>query len=632
MPTALAVGLGCMGTGVALAAPEVSTGSLKQLSVEDLMNVEVYSASRHLEPTQAAPSAIFVLTGDDIRRSHATSVPEALRLVPGVQVARVDGNKWAVSMRGFNSREANKLLVLVDGRSIYDQLFSGTLWESQDFMLEDIDRIEVIRGPGGTLWGANAFNGIINIVTKKAGETQGVLGSAASGSEDKYAVDARYGWQSGDKQFARVYVKAYERDTGYSQTVAPYDESRARRAGFRWDWGDGSQNTLRVSGDIFHADTGIRDDPSLTEDVIHEGRNVLTHWSHELSPGNTVQVQLYYDHVSYESFGFDQRRDTYDLELQQSLHAGSRNLIVWGGGFRQMRDDTHSGLSGLVDVLPLSRSDQVQTVFAQDTIGLVPERLNLTLGLKYESTDYASAEWLPNVRLAWTPNADQTWWASVGEATRTPSRLESDLTFLSTIRLGDQFHAEHVRAYELGQRQLVTSGLWYDVALFYNDYTDLRTSEAGGLARNFMYGHSSGAEVALRWEPLDFWRIDTAYTWLLMGLGLDPQSTSNPFQLGYIEGLAARNQASIRSALDLPQNVQIDSTLRYVGRLASLNYPAYTELDLGLTWAVRPGFDVMLVGQNLLHDHHPEQAFAFSSSGMPTEVQRSVYGRVMWQF
>lgn len=624
--------LGCASAYAAPAAADVGTISLKKLSLEELMNIEVYSASRHLEPTQTSPSAIFVLTNEDIRRSHATSIPQALRLVPGVQVARVDGNKWAVSMRGFNSREANKLLVLVDGRSIYDPLFSGMLWESQDFMLEDIDRIEVIRGPGGTLWGANAFNGIINVVTKKAGDTQGTLAAAIAGTEEKYTATARYGWQSGERHFARVYAKAYERDEGYSSAAAPYDWSRARRGGFRWDWSDGDRSAVRISGDVFRAETGIREDPTLVQDVVHEGRNILTSWNRRLSENNSLRAQLYYDHVDYESVGFTQRRDTYDIELQQNVRAGTRNALVWGVGFRQMRDHTQSGLTGLVDVLPLRRSDQIQTVFAQDTLALYPGKLDLTLGIKYEETDYAPAQWLPNLRLAWTPGVDQTWWAAVGEATRTPSRLESDLTFFGSLRLGEEFGAEHVRAYELGHRRLVSPRLWYDVALFYNDYDDLRTTEAGGRARNFMYGHSRGAELALRWEATDIWRIDTAYTWLLMNLGLDPGSTSDPGQPRYIEGLAARNQASIRSELDLPWGVELDATLRYVSRLASLDYPGYTELDLGIGWPVRPGLEVTLAGQNLLHAHHPEQDFAFSATGMPTEVQRSVYGRVTWRY
>jgi iron complex outermembrane receptor protein len=615
------------------AAPDTTTGSLKQLSVEELMNVEVYSASRHLEPSQTAPSAIFVLTNDDIRRSHATSVPQALRLVPGVQVGRVDGNKWAVSMRGFNSREANKLLVLVDGRSIYDPLFSGMLWESQDFVMEDIDRIEVIRGPGGTLWGANAFNGIINIVTRNAADTQGVLAAVTAGNEEKYTLTGRYGWRPADHQAARVYVKAYERDTGFAEPVSPYDGSRMRKAGFRWDWSKPDRSdSVTVSGDVFEAKTGIREDPTLVQDIEHRGRNILARWNHELAANNTVLARLYFDDVDYGSFGFTQHRNTYDLELQHSVRFDSRHLVVWGAGLREMRDDTRSGLAGFVDVLPLHRSDDLTNVFAQDTIALVADRLNLTLGVKYERTDYAPSEWLPNIRLAWTPNAQQTWWASVGDATRVPSRIESDLTFFNTIRIGDAFRAEHVRAYEIGQRWLVVPRLWYDVSVFYNDYDDLRTGEAGGQLRNFMYGHSSGIEVALRWEPLDSLRIDTTYTYLAMNLGLDPVSTSARGQLAYIEGLAARNQASVRAAYDIMRGVQLDTTVRYVGRLATLNYPAYAELDFGFTWALRPSIELSLVGQNLLHAHHPEQDFAFSASGMSTEVQRGLYGKVTWQF
>jgi iron complex outermembrane receptor protein len=619
-------------TSLAVAAPEVSTGSLKQLSVEELMNVEVYSASRHLEPTQTAPSAIYVLTNEDIRRSHATSVPEALRLVPGVQVGRVDGNKWAVSMRGFNSREANKLLILVDGRSIYDPLFSGMLWESQDFMMEDIDRIEVIRGPGGTLWGANAFNGVINIVTRNASDSQGALAALTAGNEEKYTLAGRYGWKPTELQSARVYAKAYERDTGFDDVVAPHDASRMRRGGFRWDWNDGVRNKMTFSGDLFEADAGVRETRTLVQDVKHRGRNLLARWNRELSSDSSVQAQFYFDHVDYTSSGFTQHRDTYNLELQHSVHAGSRHFVVWGAGLRKLRDETNSGLPGFVDVLPLRRADELTDMFAQDTISVVPERVNLTLGVKYERTDYAPSEWLPNVRIAWTPDARQTWWASVSEATRVPSRLESDLTFFKTIRIGDRFGAEHVRAYEIGQRWLITPRFWSDVAAFYNDYQDLRSGERGGQLGNLMYGRSSGVEVALRWAPAERWRVDTSYTYLTMGLSLDPASTSAPGQLAYIEGLGARNQASVRAMFDASNGLQLDATVRYVGRLPALNYPAYTEFDAGLTWALQAAVELSVVGQNLLDAHHFEQAVAFSSSGMSTQVQRSVYGKVTWRF
>jgi iron complex outermembrane receptor protein len=427
-------------------------------------------------------------------------------------------------------------------------------------------------------------------------------------------------------------VKAYERDTGFDALVAPHDASRMRRGGFRWDWDGGERDAVTVSGDVFNADTGIREDPTLVQDVEHRGRNVLSRWKHSFSSNNFVQTQLYIDNVDYTSFGFTQHRRTYDLELQHSLQAASRNYIVWGGGFRQMRDRMQSGLAGFVDVLPLRRTDDLTNIFAQDTLSLLPDLLKLTLGAKYERTDYAPSEVLPNVRVAWTPTERQTFWAAAGEATRVPSRIESDLTFFNVIRIGDHFRAEHVRAYELGHRWLITPSFGYDIATFYNDYSDLRSGEAGGQLGNLMFGHSTGVEVALRWEPAEAWRIDTSYTWLSMGLRLDPRSTSDPGQLGYIEGLAARNQASVRAAFDAARSVRIDAILHYTGRLATLDYPGYTELDAGLTWAPRPAIELSLVGQNLLDAHHPEQDFAFSASGMGTEVQRSVYGKVTWQF
>jgi iron complex outermembrane receptor protein len=609
-----------------------ATDSLKRMSIEELMDVEIYSASRRLEPSQAAPDAIYVLTGNEIRRSGATSIPEALRLVPGVQVGRVDANKWAVSIRGFNSREANKLLVLMDGRSIYDPLFSGVLWEAQDAMLEDIDRIEVVRGPGGTLWGANAFNGVINIITKRASETQGALLSASAGDEDKYTAAARFGWQTGEDQFARVYFKALERDTGYSAIGPPHDGTTLARGGFRWDWNAAQTNDFHVSGDVFSVDADSRETPALVQTVKHRGHNVMARWNHAFSETNSVRMRIYYDDVTYDGLAFDQDRSTYDLELQQTLQAGPAHLVVWGGGYRRMRDNTHSLLAGFVDVLPKRRDDALSNVFAQDTLTLMPDRLHLTVGLKYEKTDYAESEWLPNIRLAWTPSPEQTWWAGVSDAVRVPSRLESDLTFLGTLRPGNQFEAEHVRAYGIGHRQLVSSQFWYDVTLFYQDYDDLRASQQNGFLRNFMDGDTYGVEVALRWQPTMDWRLEAAYSYLTMDLSLTSRATGNPGQPTYVEGLAPRNQFSLRAGVDVADNLELDATMRYVDELTSLRFDNYAELDLGATWYPLPFLELSLVGQNLLHDHHPEQAFAFSGSGMYTEVERRAYGKATWRF
>ncbi len=287
-------------------------------------------------------------------------------------------------------------------------------------MLEDVDRIEVVRGPGGTLWGANAVNGIINIITKSAADTQGGVLAVSGGNEEHYIAAARYGWQLTEAQHARVYLKGYDRDEGHADPVPPYDAARSMRGGFRWDWTGDNRDQLRISGDVSTAHTGIREDPALVQDVKHQGQNAMVRWNRQFSDRNGLQVQAYYDHVDYESFGFTQRRNTWDLEAQQSLQVTPRHFVIWGGGLRLMRDHTLSGLAGLVDVLPLSRHDTTRNVFAQDTIELLPARLHLIAGLKYEETDYASAEWLPNLRLSYTPDAAQTWWAAVSEATRVP--------------------------------------------------------------------------------------------------------------------------------------------------------------------------------------------------------------------
>jgi iron complex outermembrane receptor protein len=605
---------------------------LKRMSLDELLDVEVYTASRRLEPSLSVPSAVFVLTSDDLRHLHVTSIPEALRFVPGVQVGRVDANKWAVSMRGFNSREANKLLVLLDGRSIYDPLFSGVLWESQDVMLEDVDRIEVIRGPGGTVWGANAFNGVINIISKQAAETQGGLSSVSVGDQETYTAALRYGWRPRGDAAARVYVKAYEHETGHSRAAAPGDAATMFRSGFRWDWAASERDGLRISGDVFDATTGTREDPTLVQDVVHQGHNLTTQWTRELSPTNSLQARLTYDFVSLNGRFFDQDRRTYDLELQQTVQPSAMHAIVLGGGYRRMFDETRSGLAAFVDVLPRGRDDALFNVFAQDTITLLQDRVNLVLGLKYEKTDYAASEWLPNVRVAWTPSGVQTIWAAVSEATRVPSRLEADLTFFGSLRIGDNLRAEQVRAYELGQRWLVSEEFWCDVAVFYNDYDELRSSEAGGLLGNGMRGHTSGTELATRWQPSNRWRFDLAYTYLRSHLRIERSSTASPQLAAFIEGLSPEQQVSVRAAFNASATVELDAAVRYVDPLPALQIEQYTVLDLAATWRPIPSLELSLVGQNLLQDHHLEQDFALSASGLPTEVERQFYARAAWGF
>ncbi len=628
----LAAALTFAGSVVASAQQAGSaTRSLADMSLEELSQIEVYSATRRIEPTQGIANAVFVLTGEDIHRSGVTSIPDALRLVPGVQVGRVDANKWAVSMRGFNGRGANKLLVLVDGRSIYDPLFSGMLWESQDFLLEDIERIEVIRGPGGTLWGANAFNGVINIITKSAADTGGMLVSVAAGDEERYIAGLRHGWRSGENHHARVYVKARERDTGFLAADEPFDALEDVRGGFRWDWSDGFGDRVRVSGDVYEADAGVRESPVLAHTVDHGGYNLLTEWSRQRSLESDWRLQFYYDHVDYESVGFTQDRDTYDLEFQHNVQVGGRHNLVWGVGYRRLHDHTVTSLPGFVDVLPASRDDEIRTVFLQDDIQILPDALQLVLGLKYEDTDYAASRWLPNLRLSWTPDDQQTWWAGLAEATRVPSRLEADLTFLGTIRIGERVGAEKVRAYEAGHRRLLSQTLWYDAAIFYNDYDDLRTTEGDATLGNRMHGSTRGFELAMRWEPAQQVRLHASYTWLDADLSLDPQSTADPGVPGFHEGLTPRHQFALRTLLELPRKVSADATLRYVDELRALDVPEYTQLDLAVHWRPAGEWELSVVGANLLDPHQPEQGFPFSANGVPTETERSVYARVVWR-
>lgn len=611
-------------------AVDVATLDIKRLSLEELAQIDVYSASRRTESVQGVPAAIYVLTNEDIRRARVTNIPDALRLVPGVNVARVDGNKWGVSIRGYlglagsaNARTSNKLLVLVDGRSIYDPLFGGTFWESQDMMLSDIDRIEVIRGPGGALWGANAVNGVINIITRHARDTQGGLVDVGGGTEERAFGATRYGWKMGDKQHARVYAKTVERDTGFSPSGNPHDAMRMYRTGFRWDGEPGARDALRVSGDWYGAEAEQRSNATTVSEVDHRGGNLLTSWERKLSDTQGLRLQFYFDYLEFGSPSLTEERDTYDLEFQHNFTLIERNRIVWGLGYRNTRDDIGTA-AGAID--PSRRTDVTASAFVQDTIALVPERLHFTIGTKFEHNDYTRYEWQPNARLAWTPSEREAWWAAASRAVRVPTRLEADIV-IANVRLGDGVQTEKVYAYEVGHRRLLNKDLWIDLAGFYNDYEELSTIEAGTQFKNRMQGHTRGVEIATRWQATSSWRLDVAYTYLRMKMAVDAPSLGQPTTM---ERSNPHYQFVLRSALDVTRDVQFDATLRSVDDLPAINVPAYTVLDLGVSWLPIPDLELSLVGQNLLDSHHPEQAVVPNGAG--TEVQRGYYAKLRWRF
>jgi iron complex outermembrane recepter protein len=629
---------------------------LKKLSVEELLDIDVTSVSKYPEKLSAAAAAVAVLTQEDIQTSGFTSIPEALRLVPGLDVARVDSHTWAISSRGFNDVFANKLLVMIDGRTVYTPLFSGVFWEVQDTLLEDIDRIEVVRGPGATLWGANAVNGVINIITKSARDTQGLLVSSGGGTEDRGFANVRYGVKLDDNAFLRIYTKYFSRDSSVlpNDTTA-HDAWDMFRAGFRLDWEPTNQNSFTVQGDIY---TGNQDEdysvPTtkfpfagkiVATDTV-SGGNLLGRWSHSFSADSQLTVQAYYDRTERDSPIFSEKRDTGDIDLQHRFSLGERQEVIWGLGFRATHDDVTNSLN--VSLLPDSRTLNLYSAFVQDEISIVPELFRLTLGSKFEHNDFTGFEIQPSARVLWTPGHSQTFWASVSRAVRTPSRAESDIVLNPappvplppgsiTILGNPNMDSEELLAYELGYRVQPIDQLKLDLTAFYNDYDHLRTLEptipgpvSPSKVANNLFGESYGTEISATAQVTNRWRLQGSYSYLEVQLHRKSGSRDSSTE-ATTEGSSPHHQFFIRSLVDLGWNIQFDSTLRYVDVLPAQKIPSYLTLDLRLAWSPRKDLEFAIVGQNLLDDRHPEFAPTFIGT-QQTEVERSVYGTVVWRF
>lgn len=610
---------------VAAVAREIDV-DIKGTSIEQLMQISVTTVSRQEQELQGSAAAIFVLSRDDIRRSHVTSVPEALRLVPGVQVARIDANKWAVSIRGFNSRTANKLLVLVDGRSVYDPLFTGVFWEARDVNLEEIERIEVVRGPGGTLWGANAVNGVINIITRHAGDTLGTQVTLGAGTEERAQGGVRYGWRSSANSQTRLYVDGFGRDTGFS-TVGTHDDSRMARTGLRTDWSRNEHKVL-FKGDLYDGVFGTAASPltpgSIPQDVGNQGQSFVLRWTYDYAEGAQTLLQLWYDHFSYDNYSLDEKRQTYDLEFQQSFRWGENQHIVWGANHRRTSDKLRNG--PLFALMPTSRRDNLSSLFVQDEIGLVERRLHLTLGTKLEHNDYSGTEWEPNARLSWVHDANNTFWAAISRAVRSPSRLESDLIASPPLLPAGNpnMDSEKLIAYEAGFRSRVAAQTWLDTTVFHNVYHDLLSIE-GTVIGNKLQGTSSGVEVANRWQLGHAWQYDIAYTYLFMNFTTEAGSLDTRNGV-IIEGSDPRHQVVMRGAWTPLSTVEVDASLRYVDKLSALSVPSYITADFGVSWRPQRGLRLAAVGQNLLDRSHPEQ-----SGATTTEVQRGFYLKLSWE-
>ncbi|MEO8410730.1 MAG: TonB-dependent receptor, partial [Propionivibrio sp.] len=594
-----------------------------ELSLEDLLKVEVTSVSRKSERLRDVAAAVFVISREDIERSGATSIPDLLSMAPGVSVARLANNRWAVSVRGFNDRFSNKLLVLMDGRSIYSPLFSGVIWENEDTPLEDIERIEVIRGPGAAMWGANAVNGVINIITRRARDTQGNQLVAAVGTEYRAAASFRHGGEVGDGHY-RIWGKALKRDESVAADgQAGNDYARAERVGFRGDWVTGGGHRLLLSGQAYSTPTGDRwgvpGDRAVDLRQSDKGAHLLGRDEWRLGDGSEAALQAYVDFSALSIGGtVTEKRTTVDLDFQHRMTLGQRHDLMWGLGYRQSRDQLAS--SGFISFQPSTDRFSLASAFIHDDITLLPDTLRLMLGMRVEHNSYTGLEFMPNLRAMWTPTVSQSVWASVSRATRTPSRAERDArvdrAVLPAGAVGNPFpiimrsmpddgeaQSEKALTYELGYRQQFSPTVSADIAVFSSYYDELRAGSTGTqqvvlgpspyivqyLPRdNSLKARTSGAELSVEWTPFSWWRIQSSYSYLNMSIW---SVTGDPVSVATAKATERgdpQHQFSLRSSMTLSDRHRVDLWLRHVSRLSendqSFAIPAYTTLDLRYAW------------------------------------------------
>jgi iron complex outermembrane receptor protein len=609
-------------------------GGLKKLAFEELFNLEITTVSKRPERLVDAASAIQVIAAEEIRRSGATSLPEALRLATNLQVAQIDSNRWAISARGFNSATANKLLVLIDGRSVYTPLFSGVFWDVQHVMLEDVERIEVISGPGATLWGANAVNGVINVITKSARDTQGVLLSAGGGSFLRGFGSARYGGNIGRDLYFRVYGMGFDRDDTKLRGGRDADSRGViGQGGFRADWLPVSGGTGAIQGNFYGGQIG----QTASGDVAVDGQNLVGRWTHPLANQAEITAQLYWDRTHRQIPGsISEILNTYDIEFQHRLPLGERNRLLWGAGYRFMEDEVKNPAA--LAFLPGRRDLHLFSGFLQDEFTILPDQLVLTIGSKFEHNDYSGFEFQPSARIAWMPIANHTLWAAVSRAVRSPSRIDTELFAPSTPPFflrggGNRFESETVIAYELGYRTELANRVGLSLSTFYNDYDDIRSVEpipgapGQNIILNELAAKTYGVELSLAWQAADWWRLRGGYTYFRKEIHL---GRSRDINQGRGEGNDPHHQFLIQSMINLPANFEFDSVLRYVDNLNQRGptVPSYVSLDLRLGWRPTPNWEFAIVGQNLLDKQHAE----FGAAATRQEIPRSVFGKVTWKF
>ena len=638
------------------------------MSIEDLRAIKVTSVSRTEEKLSQTASAIFVITSDDIKNSGATNIPDLLRMVPGLDVAQIDGSTWAISARGFNQQSSDKLLVLIDGRTVYSPLFSGVYWDAQAFPLENIERIEVIRGPGASVWGANAVNGVISVITKKSDQTLGILVTGGGGTNEEGFGTIRYGGKLGNEGSYRI-TSDYS-DHNHLQDLSGQsgeDAWNVLRASIRVDEQITAKDSLSVGGTAY---TGGEDErvPTVTSisppvnQVLHlrenfSGWSISSKWDHIFSPRADMSLRIYFDRTdrSDPTYGFN--LNTSDIDFQDHFKWRARQNIVWGFGYRYESDATPT--TARVAFTPPNQTDQISNGFFQDEIAIRPESVYLTLGVKVEHNSFSGFSVQPSVRMAWILSKNSTVWSSFSVAARTPSFADVGVRFTALVTPGPgglsilatgfgnpRQENENLYATELGYRQQIGTRLSLDLTTYFNHYNDLRSAEPAGTFfesnpspphlvyasdfANLLYGETHGAEAAITWNISDRWTLSPGYTF--MEIHLHPEAASQDFLTGpSLEGGSPAHQAQIRSHMVLPGHFQFDASAYFVGRLPAQDVPSYTRLDAGLTWQGGEHFFASVFGQNLLKDRHLET----SNSDQVVQsslIKRSAYAKLTWKF
>jgi iron complex outermembrane receptor protein len=654
----------CVLALAAFASAQDQPPDLSQLGPEQLSKIEVTSVSKKEQRLTDTAAAVYVITQQDIRNSTANSIPELLQMVPGLDVARISGSRWAISARGFNGFFQDKMLVLVDGRSVFDPLFSGVLWSEQDLMLEDIERIEVIRGPGSTLWGTNATNGIINIITKSAKETQGTLVSAGVGNEQRSSVSARYGGKLGKATSFRIYSK-YE-DNGPAGTLneqPSHDSSRFIRGGFRIDGSASQQDSFMVEGQGFSGTTGIDSvgfsynppfTPNYIDNMGEEGENLLGRWTHKSLDGSETTLQASYAHATHPEVGLDVNGNVAAVTVQHEMALGNRHDLVTGVEY-DFKNARTSSPHNLAWWNPSNPTIGIASAFIQDEMLFANSNIRVTTGLRFEHSNISGFALDPNARILWKLSAVNTVWLAYSHANLSPGPDDTALqlnlaafpgpTGIQVLRLtgNPNINPEQLNAFELGYRIQPGSRVSFDLATFYNRYSDLIAPQGGQpffeagppprlvvplVQQNDVKGGGFGGEFVAKWTPITVLSLTAAYSFIELDMRQSPKVFGNP--ANELNGAAPRHQLAVSSSTKLAPTLALNTTLGFVDRRASQNVPGYTHLDSGLVWRPLQAGEFRVGSENMFNKEHIE--FIDPQAGISTRLGRSFYGKAIWRF